>query len=63
MNPFRVDDRVRVAGDAEDCCAAEDAGQVGIVIKVKNPEHIIVKSQAGEWAHCSKCIEHFDEQK
>ena len=60
--PLIVGDKVRVAGDAEDCCAAEDAGNVGVVVKVKNSEYIVVKSSAGEWAHCSKCVKHFYEE-
>lgn len=60
---YRVGDRVQIAGDAEDCCAAEDGGHVGIVVKVKNEDHIVVKSQAGEWGHCSRCIKHFYDQE
>ena len=56
---YRIGDRVRVLGDAESCCAAEDAGKLGEIVKIKNKNHLIVKSQAGEWAHCTKCIELF----
>ena len=58
---YKLGDKVQIAGDAEDCCAAEDAGNVGTVIKIKNPNHIIVKSNAGEWGHCPKCIKPFYE--
>jgi len=53
---FRVGDRVQVQGDAESCCAAEDAGLFGEIIKIKNSKHFIVKTTAGEWGHCPECI-------
>lgn len=56
---YQVNDVVQVAGDAESCCCAEDAGHVGKIIKVTMKKCGVVytvKSQAGEWFHCDKCI-------
>jgi hypothetical protein len=58
---FKVGDKVHVLDNAESCCFAEDRGQNGVIVKIKNPEHLIVKSSKGEWAHCSKCITYFTE--
>lgn len=59
MKVFVVGDKVEVSANAEECCASQDAGRLGIVTKVRNPEDITVKSEAGEWRHCSNCIEHY----
>jgi hypothetical protein len=53
---FRKGDEVLVSDNAEACCFAEDSGLVGVVTKVKRANFYTVKTAAGEWYHCDKCI-------
>jgi hypothetical protein len=53
---FVVGDEVQVAGDAESCCAAEDAGLFGVIVKIRKKGDNSVKTSAGVWRHCDNCI-------
>jgi len=53
---FKQGDKVLVADNAEECCCAEDAGLVGVVVKVKRKDFNVVKTTVGVWNHCDKCI-------
>lgn len=57
---MNVGDTVKVLNNAEKCCFAEDAGSIGTIVDKRyhpaDGEIFKVKSSAGVWEHCVKCI-------
>lgn len=57
---MEISDKVLISPMAEECCAAEDGGEVGTIVdkrKLKKGGYrYTVKSKKGEWYHCGDCI-------
>jgi hypothetical protein len=61
MKPFSVGDKVHVSGDTESCCFAEDAGEYGVIVRVRSQNNVTVRTRKGDWQHCSECISHMSD--